>query len=134
MLLNASFFVVIPRRRVDGVRASIRGDFLDLADPSSGHALAPKPDDLFIVSIASELAWSARGCLRAHGLPDDVSVFATWRTQVDVRGLADINMTVTVPRRAEAASAALVAALDDRLAARSVAEPAVHISFEGVDR
>ena len=53
--------VVSPHERRDGFWASIRGHVLDLADPHSGHALAPTPDDLFIVSIASELAWTARG-------------------------------------------------------------------------
>jgi len=68
---------VIPRGRGDGFQASIRGHILDLADPNSGHALAPTPNDLFIASIASGLAWSARSFLRSHRLPDDVSVFAT---------------------------------------------------------
>ena len=120
--------------RRDGFWASIRGHILDLADPSSGHALAPTPDDLFIVSIASELAWSARSFLRASALPDDVSVSATWRTSEDPPGLADINLTVTVSRLAETVGAALGAALENNLAARSLAEPVVHISLEGVNR
>src|SRR5207237_9361315 len=62
---NAHF--VSPHERRDGFWASIRGHVLDLADPGSGQALAPTPDDLFIVSIASELAWTARTILRAHG-------------------------------------------------------------------
>jgi uncharacterized OsmC-like protein len=125
---------VIPRGRGDGFRASIRGHILDLADPGSGHALAPTPDDLLIVSIASELAWSARRFLRAYGLPDDVSVSATWRTHEDPPSLADIKLTVTVPKRAEAVSAALAAAFANSLAARSLAEHLVHISLEGVNR
>jgi hypothetical protein len=44
---------VIPCGRGDGLQASIRGHILDLADPNSGHALAPTPDDLFVASIAS---------------------------------------------------------------------------------
>ena len=107
---------------------------LDLANPSSGHALARTPDDLFIVSIASELAWSAQRFLRAYGLPDDVTVSATWRTQEDLPSLAGISLTVTVSRRAEAVGAALGAAFENSLAARSLAEPVVHISFEGVNR
>jgi uncharacterized OsmC-like protein len=125
---------VIPRGRGDGFQASIRGHILDLADPSSGHALAPTPDDLFIVSIASEFAWSARRLLRARGLTDDVSVSATWRTHADLPSLADINMTVTLSKRAEAVAAALTAALEKNIAARSPAQPVVHISFEGVNR
>jgi uncharacterized OsmC-like protein len=126
---------VIPRGRGDGFQASIRGHILDLADPSSGHALAPTPDDLFIVSIASECAWSARKFLRAYGLPDDVSVSANWRTtHEDPSSPADINLTVTVSSRPEAMSAALAAAVANSLAARSLAEPVVHISFEGVNR
>ena len=125
---------VIPRGRGDGFQASIRGHILDLADPSSGHALAPTPDDLFIASIASDVAWSARGFLRAYGLPDDVSVSAKWRTTEGHPGLADIDLTVTVSRGAEALSGALAAAFTNGLAARSLAEPVVHISFEGVDQ
>jgi uncharacterized OsmC-like protein len=125
---------VIPRGRGDGFQATIRGHILDLADPSSGHALAPTPDDLFIASIASDLVWSARKFLRAYGLPDDVSVSAKWRTPEDPPGLADIKLTVSVSRRAEAVCAALAAAFENTLAARSLAEPVVHISFEGVNR
>lgn len=128
---------VSPHERRDGFWASIRGHVLDLADPSSGHALAPTPDDLFVVSIAAELAWTARRILRAQGLPDDVSVFATWRTrdeQEDRAGLADINLTVTTSRRAEAASATLAAAFENSLAARSLAEPVARISWEGASQ
>src|SRR5437870_5618772 len=96
---------VSPHGRRDGFWASIRGHVLDLADPSSGHGLAPTPDDLFIVSIAAELAWTTRRILRAAGLPDDVSVSANWRTNTDLPNLADIDLTVRLPRRAEAASA-----------------------------
>ena len=125
---------VSPHERRDGFWASIRGHVLDLADPSSGHALAPTPDDLFIVSIASELAWTARRILRAHELPDDVSVSATWRTDEDLVALVDINMTVTVSRPAQAVSGALAAVFENSLAARPLGEPAVHIAFEGVNR
>lgn len=125
---------VIPHGRGDGFRASIRGHILDLADPSLGHALAPTPDDLYIVSIASEVAWSARSSLRAEGLPDDVSVAAEWRTPEGMPGLADINVTVTVSRPAEAVGAALGAAFEKSLATRSLAAPVVHISFEGMNR
>jgi uncharacterized OsmC-like protein len=122
---------VIPRGRGDGFQASIRGHILALADPNSGHALAPTPDDLFIASIASGLAWSARSFLRTHQLPDDVSVSATWRTHEGLPGLADINLTVTAPKNAEALGAALGAAFADTLAARSPSDPLIHISFEG---
>jgi hypothetical protein len=124
---------VIPTRRGDGFRASIHGHMLELADPTD-HRLAPAPDDLLIVSIASDLAWSARRSLRAYGLPDDVSVSAKWRTPEDLPSVADINRTVTVSSCAEAVSAALAAAFENSLAARSLAEPVVHISLEGVNR
>jgi uncharacterized OsmC-like protein len=125
---------VSPHERRDGFWASIRGHALDLADPSSGHALAPTPNDLFIVSIASDLAWTARAILRAHGLPDDVRVSATWQTQEehgDRPSLGDINLTVTVSARAKAARAALAAALENILEARSLAEPITNISWAG---
>jgi uncharacterized OsmC-like protein len=128
---------VSPHARRDGFWASIRGHVLDLADPGSGHALAPTPNDLFIVSVASELAWTARTILRVHGLPDDVSVSANWRTQDehgDRPSLADIDLTVTVSIDAKAASAALAAALENSLVARSLAEPVAHISWEGAKR
>jgi uncharacterized OsmC-like protein len=121
---------VIPRGRGDGLRASIRGHILDLADASSGHALAPTPDDLFVVSIASECARSARRFLRASGLPDHVSVAATWRTSEELPSLADIDLTVTVSRRAEAVSSTLADAFAHSLAAHSLAQPVVHISLE----
>ena len=125
---------VIPRGWGDGLQASIRGHLLDLADPNSGHELAPTPDDLLIASMASDLAWSAQRFLRAHGLADYVSVSAQWRTHENLPSLADVDLTVTVSRRAEALSRALAAAFANSLAARSLAEPAVHVSFEGVGR
>jgi len=129
---NALF--VIPRGRGDGFQASIRGHILELADPSSAHALAPTPDDLFVASIASELAWSARRLLRASGLPDDVSVYAQWRTPEDLPSPADINLTLTVASDAEAVTTGVAAVFENGLAARSLAVPVVHISVEGVPR
>jgi uncharacterized OsmC-like protein len=121
---------VIPRERGDGFQAAIRGHIVDLADPSSGHALAPTPNDLLIVSIASDLAWSTRRFLRARRLPDQVSVSARWRTDEDAPGLADIGLTVTVSKAAETVRDALAAVFTDSLAARSHAEPVVHISLK----
>jgi hypothetical protein len=63
-----------------------------------------------------------------------VSVSATWRTNADLPSPADIDLTVTVSRRAEAVSAALAAAFANGFAARSLAEPVVYISLEGVNR
>jgi uncharacterized OsmC-like protein len=125
---------VTPRERGDGFQASVGGHILGLADPSSGHSLAPTPDDLFVASIASEFAWTTRGFLRAYGLPDDVSVSATWRTNEGLARLGDVDVTVTVSGRVGAASAALAAALESGLAARSLVDPAVHISLEGANR
>lgn len=125
---------VVPRGRGDGFQASIRGHILELADPSSGSALAPTPDDLFVASIASELAWSARRLLRACGLPDDVSVYAQWRTPEDLPSPADIHLTLTVSSDAEAVSTGMAAVFENGLAARSLAVPVVHISVEGVPR
>jgi len=113
---------VIPGRD-GGLRASIRGHLLELAEPSPMHRLAPTPDDLFIASIASDLAWSARHFLHGHGLPDDVSVSAEWRRLENPPRLTDVKMTVTVTETAEALSDALEDALAERVAARSPAEP-----------
>jgi uncharacterized OsmC-like protein len=124
---------IVSARRGDGFNASIRGHMLELADPTD-HRLAPSPDDLVVAAIASDLAWSARRFLRAYGLPDDVSVSASWRTDEDLVSLVDINMTVTVSSRAQAVSRALAAVFENSLAARPLGEPAVHISFEGVNR
>jgi uncharacterized OsmC-like protein len=123
--------LVLPHERRDGFWANIGGHLLDLADPNAGHAAAPTPDDLFIGSIASELAWSARGILRSSGLPDDVSVTAEWlRHEGPPPSVSDINLTVTVPRRADAVAAALATSFEKSLAARSLAKTSVHISLE----
>lgn len=111
---------VIPRGRGDGFRASIRGHLLELADPNSAHGLAPTPDDLLIVSIASDFAWFARGFLRACGIEDYVSVSAGWRTRENAPRLENLEVTVTVAKAAEEMSEALVAAPEDRVAARSL--------------
>lgn len=122
---------VIPHQRRDGFWASIRGHALDLADPSSGRGLAPTPDDLFVASLASELAWSARSLLRAAGRPDDVSVTATWRTPADPARSGSVDLTVTVSREADGMRAALAAAFERILASRSLAEPTVRVSVDG---
>jgi uncharacterized OsmC-like protein len=123
---------ITPTRRWDGFQASIHGHMLELADPTD-HRLAPSPDDLLIAAIASDLAWSARRFLRARGLPEYVSVSAKWQTREDPPGLDDINLTVTVTSRAEAVSGALATSFENSLAARSLAEPVVHISLDGVN-
>ena len=116
-----ALFVISGRR--GGLRASIRGQLLELAEPTPGHRLAPTPDDLLIVSIASDLAWSARHFLHAHRLPDDVSVAAEWRTVENPPSMAEVSMTITLPETAEALSHALEATLAGRVAARSFDEP-----------
>jgi hypothetical protein len=120
---------VVPRGQDEGFRASVRGRILDLGDPSS-YALAPTTDDLLIVSFAAALAWSARSFLRAHRLPEYVSVSAEWRPHEDPPNLADIKLTVEVSKRAEELSDALIAVLEDTIAARAHAEPVVHVSLE----
>jgi len=118
--LTSHVLFVNPTRLGDGLRASINGHLLELADPGSAHRLAPTPDDLLIVSIASDLAWSARRFLRGHGLADDVNVSAAWRTLENPPRLADISVTVAVSDTAETMSDALMAALEERVAARSL--------------
>jgi hypothetical protein len=117
--------------RGGGLRASIRGHLLELAEPSLVHRLAPTPGDLFIASIASDLAWSARHFLRAHGLPDDVSVSAEWRRLEIPPSLADVSLTVTVPETADAMSDALEDALAERVAARFLDAPRLHLRCVG---
>jgi hypothetical protein len=123
---------VVPSGHGDGFHASIRGHMLELADPAD-HRLAPSPDDLLVASIASDLAWSARTSLRAHGLPVDVSVSAKWRRTEGLLGPAAVDLKVTVSRLTEAVGEALDAAFASSLAARSLGEPVVHISYEGVN-
>jgi uncharacterized OsmC-like protein len=124
---------IIPTRWGDGFNASIHGHMLELADPTDPR-LAPSPDDLLIASIASDLAWSARTFLRARGLPDGVSVSARWQTTENEPRLADITLTVTMSTCAKPVSGALAATFANSLAARSLAEPVVHISLEGANR
>jgi hypothetical protein len=121
---------VIPHERREGFWANIRGHVFDLPNPRTDHALAPTPDDLFIVSIAATLAWSAQAFLRARKLPDYVSIFAEWWTQEDSPTLADISLSVTVSKRAEAVTGPLATALESGLAARYMAKPAVRISLK----
>lgn len=130
VLRSSQALFVVPCRRGHSFEASIRGHMLELADPTD-HQLAPTPDDLFIASLASELAWSARSFLRVSGLPDEVSVSAEWQATEHLPSLADINLTVRVSKGAEAVRAALAAALEKSLAERSLAGPAVHVSLDG---
>ena len=129
---SSQFLLVLPHERREGFWANIRGHVLDLADPGSGDP--PTPVDLFIVSSASRLAWSARGFLQARGLPDDVSVSAAWTMREDPPIPADVTLTVTVSRRAEAVTSELAAAFASSLATRSAETPAVRIACDGASR
>jgi hypothetical protein len=124
---------VVPRREGGGFRANVRGHVLDLIDPGS-YAHAPTTDDLFVVSLAAALAWSARSFLRARSLPDYVSVSAERQTHEDPSIPWDISLTVTVSERARADAEALAAMLEQSLAARLAAAPVIRVSFEGADR
>jgi hypothetical protein len=120
---------ITPRGEGNGFQARVRGHVLDLIDPAS-YALSPTTDDLFIVSLAGALAWSARSFLRAQGLPEYVSVSASWQTHDDPPALADIALTVTVSREAAAIQKELTSALETTLASRSRAQPVVRVSLE----
>lgn len=112
---------IVPTRRGDGLMANIRGRILDLEDPTD--QCAPTPDDLVILAVASDLAWFARRFLRSHGLAaGDVNVTAAWRTVADSPTLADVSVTVTVPAIEQALDAALLAALEQRAARRSLSD------------
>jgi hypothetical protein len=124
---NALF--VVPRGQGDGFQARVRGHVLDLIDPSS-YPSAPTAYDFFILSIASPLAWSAQTFLRSRRQPDYVSVSAEWRIHDDPPSLDNIDLTVTVSRRAEALRAELTAALENKLASLSLAKPALRISMQ----
>lgn len=124
---------VVPRGQGDGFQASVRGHVLDLIDPTS-YALAPTAVDLFVVSIASPLAWAARSFLRARKLPDYVSVSAEWRTQGEPPSVTNVSLTVSVPGSSEATRAALGAVLENSLTIRSIAQPVIRVSVEGAEQ
>jgi hypothetical protein len=126
---ESSTLFIVPRGERDGFRASVRGHVLDLVDPSS-YALAPTTDDLFTVSVAAALAWSARSFLRDKELPDYVSVAAERRESQETSAPWDICLNVTVSERAEPQAAPLAAALEQTLTARLAAAPVISISFE----
>jgi hypothetical protein len=117
---HALFFV--PARRGDEFLASIRGRVIVLADPAD-DPFAPTADELLILSIASELAWSARRFLRAQGQAADLSLTVTWQTVENPPRLAHISVTVTAPPIADALRAALQSALEETAAARSPGDP-----------
>jgi uncharacterized OsmC-like protein len=124
---------VVPGGERQGFRAYVRGHVLDLGDPGS-YALAPTTDDLFVVSIATALAWSARTALRAARLPEDVSVSAEWRVADAGPSPADIRLKVTMAKAADLMEKELSAAFEKGLATRFLTRTLVHLSFEGVDR
>ena len=122
---------ILPARRGDGLLASIRGRMIVLADPAD-DPFAPTTHELLILSIASELAWSARRFLSAQGQATDVSLAVTWQTVEDPPRLADISVTITAPPIGDTLCAALQSALEKRSAVRSPGDPLrVHISCQG---
>jgi hypothetical protein len=48
---------VVPNKRGDGFRASVRGHMFELVDPESSLGLVPTPLDLLTAAIAADLAW-----------------------------------------------------------------------------
>jgi hypothetical protein len=101
---------VVPTRSGEGFQARIRGHVLELADPDSPFALAPTPDDLLIVSLASEAAWLARRFLGSRGLEAHVGVSAGERPATS----PEVDVTVTV----ESVAAELAGPLADELESR----------------
>ena len=118
---------VVPNKRGDGFRASVRGHMFELADPESAHGLVPTPEDLLAVAIASDIAWFARRFLRTHGLDDHVSVSARARTDESPAGPGRFEVTVEVSRQAVVHGPTLATMLEHRLATHSPPAPEVRI-------
>ena len=118
---------VVPNKRGDGFRASVRGHMFELVDPESTHGLVPTPLDLLTAAVAADLAWFARGLLRDHGLDDSVSVAARVRVSESPAEPGGVDVTVEVSRDATALEATLAAALEGRLAAHSSLSPQLRI-------
>jgi hypothetical protein len=118
---------VVPNKRGDGFRASVRGHMFELVDPESTHGLVPTPLDLLTAAVAADLAWFARGLLRDHGLDDYVSVAARVRVSASPAEPGGVDVTVEVSRDATALEATLAAALEGRLAAHSSLSPQLRI-------
>lgn len=116
--------VLASRRNADHAPGTGHGTNNGDSDAApTGHGLAPTPDDLLIASNGSDLAWCTRRFLRDRGLRDDVNLSAAWRTLENPPRLADISVTVAVSETAETMSDALMAALEERVAARSLDDP-----------
>jgi hypothetical protein len=116
---------VIPTKRGEGFRASIRGYLLELADPDSGHGLAPTPEDLLTAAVAADVAWFARRFLHERGLDGYVSVTA--RTSERLPGPGALDVTVDVSDPAGSLRATLADALKRRVAARSSLPPELRV-------
>jgi uncharacterized OsmC-like protein len=127
---TSELLFIIPRVREDGFQASIRGHMLDLVDPGCGTELAPTPEDLYVASHASQLAWSAREFLRTHGLPDEVNVTAAWHRRGNSPSVLELHLTVTVSNRVKDVGDSLKALLQTTPAAGSPAERVVRVAFE----
>lgn len=118
---------VVPNKRGDGFRASVRGHMFELVDPESSLGLVPTPLDLLTAAIAADLAWFARSLLRDHGLDDYVSVAARVRPSGSPTEPGGVEVTVDVSRDAASLEAALAAALEGRLAAHSSLAPKLRV-------
>ena len=118
---------VVPNKRGDGFRASIRGHLFELADPDSAHGLVPTPEDLLGAAIASDVAWCARRFLRAHGLDDYVSVEARVRRSETAPETGEVDVTVEVSSEAVATGSTLATVLERRLAANTSLAPRLSV-------
>jgi hypothetical protein len=110
----------------DGFRASVRGHVLDLADPASGHRLAPTPRDLVAAALASDAAWFARRFLRDRELDDYVSVSVWTTTSEGPPSWCDFDVRVDVAAHA-AIGRTLAMALQERFAAHASKPPKIDV-------
>jgi hypothetical protein len=118
---------VVPNKRGDGFRASVRGHMFELVDPDSTHGLVPTPLDLLTAAVAADIAWYARRLLRDHDLDDYVSVAARVRLSETPAEPGGVDVTVEVSRHAASLQTALAAALEGRLVAYSSLTPTLRV-------
>ena len=83
----------------DRFTIEVRGHSFTVDQPvaDGGTNLGPSPTEVFVASLAGCVGFYGRRFLARHGLPDDVTVDATWSMATSPSRVGSIRLSVRAP-------------------------------------